>query len=72
VVTKLAADLSRETRLKLLPNVSNVQDEINKLRAEEEQQLKAADPSTGYEALARALREAEATPPTADEDGDGA
>ena len=72
VVTKLAADLSRETRLKLLPNVSNVQDEINKLRAEEEQQLKAADPSTGYEALARALRKAEATPPTADEDGDGA
>ena len=49
-----------------------MQDEINKLRAEEEQQLKAADPSTGYEALARALREAEATPPTADEDGDGA
>ena len=72
VVTKLAADLSRETRLKLLPVVNNVQDEIDKLKAEEDEQLKAAAPTTGYEALAKALREANEPPAEGAEDGDSA
>lgn len=72
VVTKLTADLSRETRLKLLPVVNNVQAEIDKLKAEDEELREAAAPSTGYEALAKALREAEAQPPEAHEDGDSA
>lgn len=72
VVTKLAADLSRETRLKLLPVVNNVQDEIDKLKAEEDEQLKAAAPTTGYEALAKALREADEPPAEGAEDGDSA
>lgn len=72
VVTKLAADLSRETRLKLLPVVNNVQDEIDKLKAEEDEQLKAAAPTTGYEALAKALREANEPPAEGAEDGGSA
>lgn len=72
VVTKLAADLSRETRLKLLPVVNNVQDEIDKLKAEKDEQLKAAAPTTGYEALAKALREANEPPAEGAEDGDSA
>ena len=72
VVTKLAADLSRETRLKLLPVVNNVQDEIDKLKAEEDEQLKAAAPTTVYEALAKALREANEPPAEGAEDGDSA
>lgn len=72
VVTKLSADLSRETRLKLLPNVSNVQDEIDKLKAEDEEMREAAVPASGYAALAKALGEAGATPLTSAEDGDSA
>ena len=73
VVTKLAADLSRETRLKLLPVVDNVQEEIDKLKAEEDEQREATTPSAGYEALAKALREADEQPPAEGaEDGDSA
>ena len=45
VVTKLSADLSRETRLKILPIVDNVQDEIDKLKAEDQEMREAAAPS---------------------------
>lgn len=39
VITMLAADLSRETRLKMLPTIDNVQDELDKLQAEKEDDL---------------------------------
>lgn len=71
VVTKLSADLSRETRLKILPIVNNVQDEIDKLKAEDQEMREAAAPVSGYAALAKALGEAEAQPPST-EGGDGA
>lgn len=71
VVTKLSADLSRETRLKILPIVNNVQDEIDKLKDEDQEMREAAAPVSGYAALAKALGEAEAQPPST-EDGDSA
>lgn len=71
VVTKLSADLSRETRLKILPIVNNVQDEIDKLKDEDQEMREAAAPVSGYAALAKALGEAEAQPPST-EGGDGA
>lgn len=70
VVTQLASDLSRESRLKLLPCVEDVQAEIDKLDAEESKIREAAIPATGYAALAKALQEIDAPPP-AEEDGDG-
>lgn len=39
VVTMLAADLSRETRLKMLPIIDNVQDELDKLQDEKRNDL---------------------------------
>ena len=40
IITMLSNDLSRESRLQMLPNVENVQDEIDKLEAEKNNDMK--------------------------------
>ena len=39
IITMLASDLSRESRLKMLPTVDNVQDELEKLREERREDM---------------------------------
>ena len=55
IITNLAGDLSRETRLKLLPTIDSVQDELEKLKKE---RMEDMDGFGGYDALAHALHEA--------------
>ena len=57
IVTMLSSDLSRETRLKMIPTIENVQDELAKL--EEERQSDVAGFGS-YDALAKAIQEAQA------------
>ena len=57
IVTTLSGELSRESRLQLLPTVENVQDELQKL--EEEKKADMGD-FGGYNALANALQQAQA------------
>ncbi len=56
IIQGLSNDLSRESRLKMLPNVENVQDEINKLKAEKEDEIKSLG-GGGYDALAKSLHD---------------
>ncbi len=75
IVTTLSGELSRESRLQLLPTVDNVQDELQKL--EEEKKADMGD-FGGYDALAHALRQAQAPeqpqqpPPAPPQEGDKA
>ena len=57
IVTTLSGELSRESRLQMLPTVDNVQDELQKL-----EEAKKADMGDfgGYNALANALQQAQA------------
>ena len=57
IVTTLSGELSRESRLQMLPTVDNVQDELQKL--EEEKKADMGD-FGGYNALAHALQQAQA------------
>lgn len=57
IITMLAGELSRETRLQLLPIIDNVRDELQKL--EDEKKADMAD-FGGYESLAKALQQAQA------------
>ncbi|NBK79100.1 phage portal protein [bacterium D16-76] len=57
IVTTLSGELSRESRLQMLPTVDNVQDELQKL--EEEKKADMGD-FGGYNALANALQQAQA------------
>ena len=67
IVQMLADVLSKESRLQLLPNVDNPQDELERLQAEQEAEVSAfgSDTSAGYNMLANALAAAE---PTSEED----
>ncbi len=56
IITMLASDLSRESRLKMLPTVDNVQDELEKLREERQEDMGGFG---GYDSLAHALQEAQ-------------
>lgn len=56
IITMLASDLSRESRLKMLPTVDNVQDELEKLREERREDMGNFG---GYDSLAHALQEAQ-------------
>lgn len=60
IITMLTGDLSRETRLKMLPTVENVAEELEKLEAERKADI---DGFGSYDNLVRALNAA------ADEDG---
>lgn len=66
IITMLASDLSRETRLQMLPMVENVQDEINKLDAEDK---KGMDEFGNYQNFAQAFKLLDETE-AADEEGD--
>lgn len=57
IITMLAGELSRETRLQLLPIIENVKEELEKLREEQQEDLGGFG---GYDALAHALQEAQA------------
>lgn len=72
IITMLSNDVSRETRLQMLPIIGDVQDELKKLEKEKEDDMSGFG---GYEALSKALREAQdagdgQAPPQ--ERGDGA
>ena len=76
IVTMLSSDLSRETRLKMIPTIENVQDELAKL--EEERQSDVAGFGS-YDALVKAIQEAQtleqlpqAEAPPPQEGGEGA
>ena len=75
IVTTLSGELSRESRLQLLPTVDNVQEELQKL--EEEKKADMGD-FGGYNALANALQQAQAPeqpqqpPPAPPQEGDEA
>lgn len=70
IITTLATELSRETRLKMLPTIDNVQDEIDKLNAEQEQNVQGFG---GYDALSKALKGGDAVDePTGAQPMDGA
>ena len=75
IVTTLSGELSRESRLQMLPTVDNVQDELQKL--EEEKKADMGD-FGGYNALANALQQAQAPeqpqqpPPAPPQEGDEA
>lgn len=57
IIQGLSNDLSRESRLKMLPTIDNVQDELDKLA--EEQKKGVTELGGGYDALASALRQHE-------------
>ncbi len=67
IITMLSGELSRETRLQMLPTIDNVQDELQKLEEEKQQEVNSFGQ---YNALAQALTQAKAQPE--DEDGEGA
>lgn len=55
----LAGELSRETRLQMLPTIDNVQDELQKLEEEKQQEVNSFGQ---YNSLAQALEQAKAQP----------
>lgn len=55
IVQMLSDILSKESRLKMLPNVDNPQDELDKLAEEQENEISNFGGGSGYEALASAL-----------------
>ena len=59
IVTMLSGELSRETRLQMLPTIDNVQDELQKLEEEKQQEVNGFGQ---YDALARALEDAKTQP----------
>lgn len=65
IITMLANDLSRESRLKMLPTVDSVKDELAKLAAEKQEDMSSFGAASGYDALAKALN-AENAPPDDD------
>ena len=74
IITMLSGELSRETRLQMLPTIDNVQNELQKLEEEKQQEVNSFGQ---YHALAQALEQAKAQPedeeaPAEDEDGEGA
>lgn len=69
IVTTLASDVSRETRLQMIPTIDNVQDELQKLEEERQGEMSGFG---GYDALAKALRDAQAEPGQAAEEGEAA
>lgn len=68
MVSNLASDLSRESRLKLLPCVEDVQAEIDKLRAEEQEERDMVVQGSGYTALAQAFAAQDSGPDRVDGD----
>ena len=59
IITMLSGELSRETRLQMLPTIDNVQDELQKLEDEKQREVSGFGQ---YDALARALEQAKAQP----------
>lgn len=59
IITMLSGELSRETRLQMLPTIDNVQDELQKLEDEKQQEVNSFGQ---YNALAQALAQAKAQP----------
>ena len=59
IITMLSGELSRETRLQILPTIDNVQDELQKLEDEKQQEVNSFGQ---YNALAQALAQAKAQP----------
>lgn len=57
IITTLAGELSRETRLQMLPTIDNVQDELAKLDEERREDMRSFG---GYDSLAKALKDAQA------------
>ena len=57
IITMLSGELSRETRLQMLPTIDNVQDELQKLEEEKQQEVNSFGQ---YNALAQALTQAKA------------
>ena len=55
IITTLAGELSRETRLQMLPTIDNVQDELKKLEDEKKEDMAGFG---SFDALAKALQEA--------------
>lgn len=58
IITMLSGELSRETRLQMLPTIDNVQDELQKLEDEKQQEVNSFGQ---YNALAQALAQAKAS-----------
>ena len=58
IITTLAGELSRETRLQMLPTIDNVQDELKKLEDEKKEDMAGFG---SFDGLAKALQEAGAT-----------
>jgi len=56
IITMLANDVSRETRLQLLPTIDDVQDELRKLEEEKEKDMRGFG---SYDSVAKALAAAE-------------
>ncbi|MCM1212922.1 MAG: phage portal protein [Lachnospiraceae bacterium] len=67
IVTMLSDDLSRETRLQMIPSVENVQDELERL---EEEKNKDKEEFGVYENLAKAFRAAGAEEVTGGPEGE--
>ena len=63
IITMLSGELSRETRLQMLPTIDNVQDELQKLEDEKQQEVNSFGQ---YNALAQALAQAKAQPEEAE------
>lgn len=55
IITTLAGELSRETRLQMLPTIDNVQDELKKLEDEKKEDMAGFG---SFDGLAKALQEA--------------
>lgn len=55
IITTLAGELSRETRLQMLPTIDNVQDELKKLEDEKKEDMAGFG---SFEGLAKALQDA--------------
>lgn len=66
IITMLANDLSRETRLQMLPVVDDVQGELEKLEKEKQEDRQSFG---SYESLAGALEAAKTQQPPDEEDG---
>lgn len=66
IITTLAGELSRETRLQMLPTIDNVQDELQKLADERKEDMEGFGT---FDGLAKALKEAggEEPPPTVEQ-----
>ena len=66
IIQMLADLLSKESRLKMLPDVDNPRDELDKLRDEQQKEMSSFGAS-GYEMLAKALQTAQEPTPAAGE-----